>query len=172
MNAMRIVAAACVLLIGARSSRRSGTVIRTSMIALRSRHRASQRSRRPSGSPSMLRCFAAIYRWQQGANRYSVTVVDYSDSEAIYTANQHSGFSGLILLADHILGSIQYAATQVPAETRRQSDIRRVPLHQSRYRHELQLTNPDQSRTYVGIYLHENRLYVFDATVAKACLRR
>src|SRR6185436_1670218 len=33
--------------------------------------------------------------------------------------------------------------------------------------HELQLTNPDQSRTYVGIYLHENRLYVFDATVAK-----
>ena len=33
--------------------------------------------------------------------------------------------------------------------------------------HELQLTNPDESRTYVGIYLHENRLYVFDATVAK-----
>ena len=27
--------------------------------------------------------------------------------------------------------------------------------------------NPDQSRTYVGIYLHENRLYIFDATVAK-----
>ena len=33
--------------------------------------------------------------------------------------------------------------------------------------HELQLTNPDQSRTYAGIYLHENRLYIFDATVAK-----
>src|SRR5947207_15760206 len=29
------------------------------------------------------------YRWQQGANRYTVTVVDYSDSEAIYTANPH-----------------------------------------------------------------------------------
>jgi hypothetical protein len=33
--------------------------------------------------------------------------------------------------------------------------------------HELQMTNPDSSRTYVGIYLHENRLYIFDATVAK-----
>ena len=33
--------------------------------------------------------------------------------------------------------------------------------------HELQLTNPDQSRTFVGIYLHENRLYIFDATVVK-----
>ena len=33
--------------------------------------------------------------------------------------------------------------------------------------HELQLTNPDQSRTFVGLYLHENRLYIFDATVAK-----
>ena len=29
---------------------------------------------------------------------------------------------------------------------------------------ELQLTNPDQSRSYVGIYLHENRLYILDAT--------
>ena len=33
--------------------------------------------------------------------------------------------------------------------------------------HELQLTNPDQSKTYVAFYLHENRLYIFDATVAK-----
>src|SRR5438067_12787273 len=31
-----------------------------------------------------------IYRWQQGANRYTVTVVDYSNSEAIYMANPHS----------------------------------------------------------------------------------
>ena len=29
------------------------------------------------------------------------------------------------------------------------------------------LTNPDASRSYVAIYLHENRLYVLDATVAK-----
>src|SRR5919198_4597284 len=33
---------------------------------------------------------ATAYRWQQGPNRYTVTVVDYSDSEAIYMANPHS----------------------------------------------------------------------------------
>jgi hypothetical protein len=29
------------------------------------------------------------------------------------------------------------------------------------------VANPDESRTYVGIYLHENRLYILDATAAK-----
>ena len=33
--------------------------------------------------------------------------------------------------------------------------------------HQLSLTNPDQSLTFVAIYLHENRLYILDATVAK-----
>src|SRR5215470_11497695 len=33
---------------------------------------------------------ATTYRWQQGQNRYAITVIDYSDSEAIYTSNPHS----------------------------------------------------------------------------------
>jgi hypothetical protein len=33
--------------------------------------------------------------------------------------------------------------------------------------HELQLTNSDESRSYVGIYLHENRLYILDATASR-----
>src|SRR5438552_18641988 len=54
-----------------------------------------------------------IYRWQEGQNRYTVTVVDYSDSEAIYTANSHSAaFQLPIYWQLDILGSIQYAATQ------------------------------------------------------------
>ena len=31
--------------------------------------------------------------------------------------------------------------------------------------HQLQITNPDQSRTYAGIYLHGSRLYILEATV-------
>jgi hypothetical protein len=55
----------------------------------------------------------AIYRWQQGPNRYTVTVVDYSDSEAIYMANPHSAdFQASMYWQIDILGSIQYAATQ------------------------------------------------------------
>src|SRR5207248_6508459 len=109
-----------------------------------------------------------IYRWQQGLNRYTVTVVDYSDSEAIYRANPHSeDFQAPMYWQIDILGSIQYAATQY-----RQKPGVKMTFDAFHYinlvtGHELQLTNPDQSRTYAGIYLHENRLYIFDATVAK-----
>jgi hypothetical protein len=111
---------------------------------------------------------ATTYRWQQGANRYVVTVVDYSDSEAIYKANSHSeDFQAPMYWQIDILGSVQYAATQY-----RQKPGVKVTFDAFHYinlvtGHQLQLTNPDQSRTYVGIYLHENRLYIFDATVAK-----
>jgi hypothetical protein len=109
-----------------------------------------------------------VYRWQQGRNRYSVTVIDYSDSEAIYTANHHSAdFQAAAYWQIDILGSIAYAATQY-----RQRPGVKVTFDAFHYinlvtGHELQLTNPDESRTYVGIYLHENRLYIFDATVVK-----
>jgi hypothetical protein len=109
-----------------------------------------------------------VYRWQQGPNRYAATVVDYSDSEALYTANQHSrDFQSPVYWQIDILGSIQYAATQY-----RQKPGVKVTFDAFHYinlvtGHELQLTNPDESRTFVGIYLHENRLYIFDATVAK-----
>ena len=54
-----------------------------------------------------------IYRWKDGPNRYSVSVIDYSDSEAIYTANHHSAdFAAPAYWQIDILGSIQYAATQ------------------------------------------------------------
>jgi hypothetical protein len=111
---------------------------------------------------------ATVYRWQVGANRYSVTVVDYSDSEAIYTANHHSeDFQQAAYWQIDILGSIAYATTQF-----RQRPGVKVTFDAFHYvnlvtGHELQLTNPDQSRTFAAFYLHENRLYIFDATVAK-----
>ena len=36
--------------------------------------------------------------------------------------------------------------------------------------HQLQITNTDGSRTFVGIYLHNARLYVLDATVPETAL--
>jgi hypothetical protein len=32
---------------------------------------------------------------------------------------------------------------------------------------QLHLTNPDGSRTFAGIYMHENRLYILEATVPR-----
>src|SRR5438132_4002694 len=56
---------------------------------------------------------ATVYRWQQGPNRYTASVVDYSESEAIYAANKHSeAFQLSMYWQIDILGSVQYAATQ------------------------------------------------------------
>jgi hypothetical protein len=108
-----------------------------------------------------------VYRWQAGPNRYSVTVIDYSDSEAIHAKTKHNeSFQGPYWHID-IMASIAYAATRY-----RQRPGVKVTYDAWHYidlvtGHQLQLTNPDESRTFVGIYLHENRLYILDATVAK-----
>ena len=109
-----------------------------------------------------------VYRWQQGPNRYSVTVIDYSDAEGIYRAATHSeDFQQDAYWQIDILGSAAYAASQY-----RQRPGVKVTFDAFHYinlvtGHQLQLTNPDQSRIFVAIYLHENRLYILDATVAK-----
>jgi hypothetical protein len=109
-----------------------------------------------------------VYTWTQGKNRYSVTVVDYNDAEKIHAALNHEAYvGGAGYWVIDIQGSIAYAATKY-----RQKPGVKVTYDAYHYinlvsGHELQLTNPDESRSYVGIYLHENRLYVLDATVAK-----
>src|SRR6185503_10126037 len=169
MSAMKVVAAVCVLLIGGplfaqEWNRYQNLDDRFAVTA--PGQPTIEKTKWKSEYDSMFP--ETIYRWQQGQNRYTVTVVDYSDSEAIYLANKHTAdFQASFYWQIDILGSIQYAATQY-----RQKPNVKVTFDAFHYinlvtGHELQLTNPDQSRTYVGIYLHENRLYVFDATVAK-----
>lgn len=108
-----------------------------------------------------------IYRWTDGANKYSMSVVDYSDSEAIYTANHHSDdFSAPAYWQIDILGSIQWAASKL---YRLKPDVK-VTFDNFHYINlvtgqQLTVVNPDKTRSLVGIYLHENRLYILDATV-------
>jgi len=169
MSAMKIAAAACVLLMGGPLLAQEWDRYQNlqDRFAVTAPGQATiEKTKWKSEYDSMFP--ATIYRWQQGPNRYTVTVVDYSDSEAIYVANPHSeDFQAPMYWQIDILGSIQYAATQY-----RQKPGVKVTFDAFHYinlvtGHELQLTNPEQSRTYAGIYLHENRLYIFDATVAK-----
>ena len=109
-----------------------------------------------------------VYRWEQGRSRYSLTVVDYSDAERIHSELNHVAYQGGPgYWTIDIMASIDYAATryrQKPGVTVTYDAwhyIERVTGH------ELQLTNPDGSRSYVGIYLHENRLYILDATAPR-----
>ena len=110
-----------------------------------------------------------VYSVADGNNRYSVTVIDYSDSEKIHAARKNrtrAETNGQYWLVD-IAGAMDYAAAKV-----RQREGVKVTYDAYRYidlisGHELELTNPDQSRTSVGIYMHENRLYIIEATVPK-----
>jgi hypothetical protein len=115
---------------------------------------------------------ARVYTWEQRRSRYSLTVVDYSDSERIHSELKHIAYQGgpgpggVYWLVD-IVGSVAYAATKY-----RQKPGAQVTYDAFHYIEfvpgiELQLTNPDQTRSYVGIYLHENRLYVLDATAPR-----
>ena len=108
-----------------------------------------------------------IYRWTDGPNRYSVSVVDYSDSEALYTANHHTDdFSAPAYWQIDILGSIQWAASQLyrlkPGVKVTFDNFHYINLVTGQ---QLTVINPDMTRSYVAIYLHENRLYIVDATV-------
>jgi hypothetical protein len=113
-----------------------------------------------------------VYSVENGGYKYAITVVDYRDSERIHAARTNSTEAdapeqGLYWRID-IMASIAYVATKY----RTRDAAAKVTYDAWHYidlveGHQLQLTNPDQSRTFVGIYLHENRLYILDATVPK-----
>jgi hypothetical protein len=109
-----------------------------------------------------------VYTARSGDNVYSVTVIDYRDSEAVHLARTNSTEADSPVNYNYwildVLASVSYAATNY---RRRGGEVTydawahidRVPGTQ------LQITNPDMSRTYAGIYQHERRLYIVDATV-------
>jgi hypothetical protein len=108
-----------------------------------------------------------VYTVQDGPNRYSVTVIDYRDAEAIHAKiNKAPSFDDPRYWQMDILASIQYAATNLyrtkPGAKVTYDAWHYIDLIEG---HQLQLTNADDTKTYVSIYLHENRLYIVDATV-------
>ena len=108
---------------------------------------------------------ARVYIYEDDPNRYSLTVVDYSDAQRIHSerTNKTSADDGSIYWSVDVLGSIAYAAWNI---RRRGGEVTYDAFHyiQSVDGHQLQITNADQSRTYAGIYLHDLRLYIVEAT--------
>ena len=109
---------------------------------------------------------ARVYEANRGESRYSVTVVDYTETERLLA--ERAERTGERLRGDDVpgdvLGSIAYAAWNI---RQRGGEVTydswahydRIPGHQ------LQITNADDSRTYAGIFLHTRRLYILEATV-------
>ena len=117
---------------------------------------------------------ARVYSAEQGQSRYSVTVVDYHQVQPILTEKAKSCAVG----AEPCLGT-------KGDEGHWKADLRGAIIHASSRLmqrdvkvtsfvwnvvdqvegHHLQLTNSDKSRTFAGIYMHENKLYVIEGTV-------
>ncbi len=118
---------------------------------------------------------ARVYAYDDGTSRYSVTVVDYREAERIHTErakncppDAHTGCSGASYtgvgswIVD-VRGAMDHATWRLL-----QRDVTPtffgwnfVDLVEGRH---LQLTNGDGSRTFAAIYMHEDRLYVLEAT--------
>ena len=123
---------------------------------------------------------ARVYTVTRGRERYSMTVVDYRPIEKILTAKSKTcpafaderctGIGGGAAVGfgywkTDIRGALVWASWQFM-----QRDVKVthymwnfVDLVEG---HQLQLTNnADRARTFVSIYMHENRLYIMEGTV-------
>ena len=123
---------------------------------------------------------ARVYSVVQGAERYSMTVVDYNPIEKILTekakqcppfaderctgfgagATVGSGYWRTDIRGALVWASWQFMQRDVKVTHYMWNFIDLVEGHQ------LQLTsNVDRSRTFVAIYMHDNRLYLLEGTV-------
>ena len=120
---------------------------------------------------------ARVYSAKDAMGRYSTTVVDYRGVEKLHeaavakcrAAKGAGGTDGDACQNDfrvEVAGAMDYAAWTF---------IRREGVKTTQYMwyflelvagRLLQLTNPDQSRTFAVIHQHDGRLYIHEATVA------
>lgn len=112
---------------------------------------------------------ARIYSAQSGPSRYTLTLVDHTDAQRLHRErpDQTDASSGPNFWVMDIRASIAHAAQTIRERTRDTggeityegwADIDKVEGHQ------MQITNADQSRSYVGIHLNVRRLYILEAT--------
>lgn len=119
---------------------------------------------------------ARVYRADTPRGNYSITVVDYRGIEAILTEQAADCPPGSETCSGTLAttgagywradkqGSMVYAASKFIMSD---AEVTHFMWHFLELVEglQIQLTNPDQSRTFVSIYLHDDRLYVLEATV-------
>ena len=119
---------------------------------------------------------ARVFSATQGQSRYSVTVVDYNQAQRILTEKAKSCPAGAEPClggpgdeghwkAD-IRGAVDWATWQlIKGEAKVTSFVWAVVDNVEG--RQMQLTNPDKSRTFVGIFMHQNKLYISEGTVPR-----
>lgn len=118
---------------------------------------------------------ARVYSVETDRGRYSVTVVDYREAERIHTERAAdcpegaetclggTASTGVGYWRVDMQGSMVYGASQI---LQRDADVTHFMWNFTDLVEglQLQLTNPDRSRTFASLYLHADRLYILEAT--------
>jgi len=114
-----------------------------------------------------------VYRAADGPNRYSVTVIDYTEVEKMHAernkqckaTDAYPDICGDRSRAD-LRGAMVWATFHF---LQRDAKVTFYAWYNADLveGHQLQLTNTDGSRTFAAIHMHENRLYIFEGTVPK-----
>jgi hypothetical protein len=122
---------------------------------------------------------ARVYTAEQGPSRYSVTAVDYTNAAKIHAERAkscdpvaHPGCRGTDEDGAQGAGSYKYETRGAPDYVssrilQRDGKVTYfawavIDRIEGKYIH---MTNADRSRTFFGIYMHDNRLYITEATV-------
>ncbi len=93
---------------------------------------------------------ARVYTAMEGPATYTLTVVKYNDSETVAGAGGYRGSA--LWTAWQFLQRGGELTLMTYAQTDRIAGI------------QLQITNPDQTRSYIGIHPHMRRLYIMEAS--------
>ena len=128
-----------------------------------------------------------VYTSEVGRTRYSVTVIDYRNALKIHearnakciadagadrpglSATQRRDLVGDLCQDDgpeEMHGAIMYATWNFVEKAAKVTHLADYNLDMVQG-NEIHTINPDESRTYAVIHMHENRLYIADATVPK-----
>src|SRR6267142_619393 len=109
-----------------------------------------------------------VHRYDAGDSHYLVTVVDYSNVQQIHADR----VKGCTLYPDQcnnpyvaeLRGAVDYATWNFLKKEPKVTYFAYGNTDRIEARR-IQLTNPDKTRTFAQMLMHENRLYIFEATV-------
>ena len=111
-----------------------------------------------------------VHSREDGPNRYSVTVIDYSTAQQIHTerSKRCTGYPdtcGNRWMVE-LRGAMDYAASKFILKRDARVTLYAYYWSDLVEGRRLQLTNADGSNTFAAIHLHENRLYILEGTVS------
>jgi len=109
-----------------------------------------------------------VHSYEDGPNRYSVTVVDYANVQKIHQERLTNCQKYPNLCNNpwngELRGALDYAVRSFLQRDAKVTDYAYANIDRIEGRR-LQLTNADRSRTFAVIHMHENRLYILEGTV-------